>query len=119
MKICKMLKAWFLIMPTVVLMTSVAMAGEEKGESFGEIVYIQATVKCCLHIGNAIGKSESNFLCCRCACFTYMITTYTYGVPAGHVFATVFEDVRDEFHAWLRGIDVHTAGYIFFKNVVL
>src|SRR5260370_32487337 len=72
-----------------------------------------------MHVGNAIGESEGNFLDGGGTGFADVIAGDGDGVPPGKIVAAPRENVGDDAHRGAHGINVSAAGDVFLEDIVL
>src|SRR5260370_18429369 len=72
-----------------------------------------------MHVGNAIGESEGNFLDGGRAGFADVIAGDGDGVPPGKIVAAPRENIRDDAHRGAHGINVRAASDVFLEDIVL
>ena len=92
---------------------------EEEGELRREFVDAEAGVKRGLHVGDAVGEGEGDFLNGGRARFADVVAGDGDGVPAGEFVAAPGKNIGDDAHGRAHGINVRAAGDVFLQNVVL
>ena len=92
---------------------------EEERESRGELVQVQLGIDRRLHIGNAVAKSERDFLHCRRTRLPHVIARDGNRVPFRDVFIRPGEHVGNDPHGVRDRENVGTARDVFLEDVVL
>ena len=95
------------------------MGVEEERNARRKIINVQTGLERCLHVSDAVGECESDFLNCSRTGFANVVTANRDRVPVGHFAGAVGEDVGHQTQRWPRRIDVSAARDVFLKNVVL
>ncbi|MPN21900.1 hypothetical protein SDC9_169282 [bioreactor metagenome] len=101
------------------LFQKVIMGRKEEGQLRGKMVYFQAGTDGCLDVFNGIGQGKGHLLHGRGPGFPDVIARNADGVPVGHFFFTILEDVRDQAQTGCGRENISSPRYIFFKDVIL
>ena len=97
----------------------IVLGDEKEGHSGRKAVHIQPSCYGRLQVGNCVGKSERQLLDGRCASFPHVVAADADGVPAGHFFGAILEDIHHQAHGRSGRVGVGPPGDVFLKNVVL
>jgi len=92
---------------------------EEKGKLRGKFVDGEAGIEGGLHVGDAIGEGEGNFLNCGGTSFANVITGDGDGVPLGKSVAAPGKNIGDDAHRGAHRINVCSPSDIFLEDIVL
>ncbi len=95
------------------------MGVEEEGKAWGKLVHVQTPLDASLHVLEAIGQSESQFLDgCRPG-LADVVAGDADGVPPGQVLGAELEGVHDKAHGGSGGEEPRFLGDVFLEDVIL
>ncbi len=95
------------------------MRVEEEGNARGKFVDVESGIHRGLHVGHAVAQGEGDFLHRGRSGFSHVVAGDGDGVPVGNVFVGPGEQVGDDAHGLVRGIDISAARDVLLQNVVL
>ena len=95
------------------------MGIEEEGQPRRELVHIEAGANRRLHIGNAVGESEGDFLHRRRSRLAHVIARDGDRVPLRHILVRPGKNVGDDAHRLLRRINIGAARDVLLEHIVL